>query len=165
MNDNPKPETIALVGEALKIASLLDDRVGQPDKGRILAWSKQLDKYQFERDDLLDGVQAFYETPRERAIGVGDVIHHARIVRRDRLEKEQEAQERKREAESDAKAADDIRIVSATAIMGRVNKTPRLLAAEEGLQTCNGKRECAAALVEYFAAKAEAAKPNHRRAA
>jgi len=158
MNETPpSAETITYVGEALKIASLLDDRVGHPDKGRILAWANQVEKYQFIRGDLLDGVQAFYDTPRERAMGVGDLIHHARLIRRERMEKEESALAAQREAESDAKAADEIQTITAAAIMGRVKETPRLKAARDALQNCEGRKECEPAIREYFAAKAEAA--------
>ena len=159
MNVNASPETIAAVGEALKLASLLDDRVAQPDKARILAWAEKVDKHHFTRDDILDGVQLFYESPRERGMQVGDLIHHARIVKRERIEREDEAERRRREAEHDQKAEDEVRNVMAGAIMGRVKTTPRLRAAEDGLRSCEGKRQSMAAIREFFEAKAEAKKP------
>lgn len=164
-NDMPSPETISMIGECLKLAALLDDKIGQPDKGRILAWSKQIEKFKFIRNDLLDGMQAFYEQPRERAMGVGDLIHHARLIRRERMEEETDELERRRQMKSDEKAAQEFRDVMAGAIMGRVNETPRLRAAKEALQNCYGKQESIAAITEFWAAKADAKKNLNGKAA
>lgn len=159
MNLDATPDTIRAVAEVFKLAAILDDRVAQADRHRIAAWSEQVHRHRLERSDLLDGLQAFYDTPADRPIGVGDLIHHARIVKRARLEKEEDEVREQRRAELDAKAAEgaDLSAVTATAISGRIkNRTERLKRAEEALQNCYGKRECSAAIKEYTAAKAEA---------
>jgi hypothetical protein len=165
MKTDASPETIGIVGEALKLASLLDDRVAQPDKARVLAWAEQLEKYQLLRKDVLDGLQQFYDSPRERAIQVGDLIHHARVQKRLRLEKQEAEDVAQREAASEAKAEDDIKAVTAGFLMGRVKDTPRLRAAREALQNCRGRRECGPAIAEYNAAKAEAVGRKPKKAA
>lgn len=157
MKLNATPETVRATAEALKLASLLDDRVAQPDQARIAAWSEKIEVHRLTRDDLLDGLQNFYDLPQDRPIGIGDLIHHARLVKRARLEKEADEERERRQADNDVKAADEFRAVMADAIMGRVkNRTQRFEAAEEALQNCHGKRECMAALGEFFEAKREA---------
>lgn len=157
MNLNATPQTVRAVTQVLKLAGLLDDRVAQNDKARIAAWSEQCERHRLSEGDMLDGVQAFYDSPSDRAIQVGDLIHHARIAKRDRLDREEESALEARRAITDLKAADEFKALTAEAIIGRTkHKTPRLVAAEDALQNCHGKRECEAAIREYFAAKAEA---------
>jgi hypothetical protein len=144
--------------EVLKLAAILDDRAPRADKARIAAWAEQIHRHTLARTDLLDGLQAFYDSPHDRAIGIGDLIHHARYAKRARLDKEEDAERDRRRAEFDAKADDDIRDITAEAITGRIkNRTPRLEAAEAALQDCHGKRACIDAIREFNAAKAEAA--------
>lgn len=157
-DEPPNSETIHHAGEVFKLAAILDDRVAAPDKARIFAWANQLQRHRFSRDDLLDGLQAFYDSPSERAIQIGDLIHHARIVKRNRIDKEADRDRDERRSDADAKAADDMRALSAAFISGRVNDTPRLKAARNALDDCHGKSEAQAAIREYFAAKLEARK-------
>jgi hypothetical protein len=148
--------------EALKLAAILDDRAPNADKARIAAWAEKFHQHQLHRNDLLDGLQVFYDAPSERAIQIGDLIHHARQVRRDRNERE-EAKERERRGEShDIKAADEMGAVADLVIAspnGPVVKTKRLIAAENRLQTCTNKHEAIEAIREFFAAKTEARQP------
>lgn len=162
---NATPQTIRAVGEAMQLAALLDDRLGHTDDARVAAWAEQIQRHQLERDDLLNGIQAFYDSPSERAIQVGDLIHHARQVRRDRNEREAETERERRAALCDTKAADEVHAIAAGAVMGRVaNKTERLIRAENQLQTCTNKAEAIDAIREYFAAKREAREgPRPRR--
>lgn len=88
MSINASPETVAAVAETLKLAALLDDRITPSDKARIAAWAEQIHRHNLSRDDLLDAVQAFYDQPSAQAIGVGDLIKHARTIRRDRLNRD-----------------------------------------------------------------------------
>lgn len=158
MNLNASPDTVRAVTQVFKLAGILDDRVTHPDKARIAAWSEQVQRHGLAESDLLDGLQAFYDGPSERAIQIGDLIHHARIVRRNRLDKEADRDRDDRRSDADAKAADDMRALSAAFISGRVNDTPRLKAARNALDDCHGKSEAQAAIREYFAAKLEARK-------
>lgn len=145
--------------EVLKLAAILDDRAPAGDKARITAWAEKIHQHRLERNDLLDGLQAFYDSPSERAIQIGDLIHHARIVRRERNEREADAERDRRRTAADVKAEDEICGLAAGVVMGPTPKrTPRLQAAELALQCCNGKRESMAALREYSAAKTEAKK-------
>lgn len=166
MKINASPETVRAVTQVFKLAGILDDRVAQPDKHRVIAWSEQVERHKLTEGDLLDGLQSFYDNPSERAIQVGDLIHHGKIARRNRLAKEEDSVREARRLSQDEKAeSDEVRELSAAFIAGRVDETPRLKAAREALQNCRGRRECGPAIAEYFAAKAEAAKPNHRKKA
>jgi GrpB-like predicted nucleotidyltransferase (UPF0157 family) len=155
MNHPSSPQSITGATEVLELASLLDHRVPTPDKARVLAWARQIDRHiALERDDMLDAVQSFYDRPSGNPVSVGDVIETARRIKRDRLEREADDAREHRQHELDVKAADEI---SAGVIFGPVkNKTPRLVKAENALQCAVDKREAQAAIREYFAAKTEA---------
>ena len=157
MKLNATEGDLRTAAEALKLAAILDDRAPAADKARIAAWAEQLQRNRLQRSDVLDGLQAFYDNPSERAIQIGDLIHHARIVKRRRLDHEaDEAEERRREV-ADAKASDEIHLLTAEALMGpTVKKTPWLVKAENGLQTCHGKAASQAAIAEYLAARRQA---------
>lgn len=88
MNVDASPETIRNTAKALELAQLLDDRVAHVDQARIAAWAVQIEPYRLSVDDLLAGVRAYYADPRDRAIGVGDLIGAARSIRKDRAERE-----------------------------------------------------------------------------
>lgn len=161
MNDEtPSPETIRAVAEALKYAAILDDRVAKADQARVLGWAKQVRRHPgLTRDDLVDGVQRFYDSPSERAIGIGDLLAHSRVCHRDRIEKEDaEIRDIRREAQ-DVKAEEETAELAEAVVLGPVkNKTPRLFEAEHELQRCHGKAEALAAIREYAAAKKAARK-------
>lgn len=153
------PHTIRAVAESLQLAALLDDRLGHTDDARIAAWAEQIHRHQLERGDLLNGVQAFYDTPSERAIQVGDLIHHARRERRDRNDREAETERERRAELLSVKAAEDMHALTAGAVMGPVtNRTDRLIKAENSLQCAVDKHTAQDAIREYFAAKTEAQK-------
>lgn len=157
---NAAPDTIRAVTKVFELAAILDDRCAQPDKARLAAWSEQVHRHRLTESDLLDGLQAFYDTPSERAIQVGDLIHHARHAKTRRLEKESDDAREERQEALDLKAADDIRTVAGGMITGPTkNRTPRLMAAENALQCVVDKATAVAAIREYLAAKAEARKP------
>lgn len=86
MNINATPETLRAVAQVLKMAAILDDRVAQPDKARIVGWAEQVQRHNLTEDDLLDGLQKYYDQA-DRPIGIGDLIIHARATKRDRLER------------------------------------------------------------------------------
>ena len=155
MNIDATEEDLRAVAEVLKLAAILDDRVGHADKARIAAWAEKVHSHKLTRVDLVDGLQAFYDSPSERAIQIGDLIHHARIIRRDRNEREEAAEQAARLKVHDQQAVDGISGVAA--VMGPVkNRTPRLVKAELALQCASGKREVLAAMSEWTAAKLEA---------
>lgn len=161
MKVNATEEELRDIAEVLKFAAILDDNAPHSDSARIAAWGEQIHRYQLIRTDLLDGLQAFYDNPRDRPIAIGDLIHHARIIKRGRLERAAEAQEAARAALGDSKAADDV--FTAASLTARLRKpaksTPRLDAARDALQTCEGKAESRAAIAEYQAALREANRP------
>lgn len=160
MNLNTSAETLRAVAKVFQLAAILDDRVAQPDKARIAAWAEQVDRHGLDQSDLLDGLQAFYDGPSERPIQVGDLIHHARIIRRDRTEREEADQLAQRRADHDTKvAADDARGLAAAVTFGPTLSTPRLEAARDALQCVTDRESALAAMREFSEAKAEARKP------
>lgn len=165
MKFDATPETIRAVAEMFKLAAVLDDRIAQADRARIAAWSTQVQRHHLTEGDLLDGLQTFYDSPHDRAIGIGDLIHHARYARRARLDIEEDEERERRRVEQDTKAADEILAVTAEAIIGRTKDTPRLIAAREALQTCEGKLAAIEAIREFNAAKAEASGKRPKRVA
>lgn len=166
MNINATPETLRAVAQVLKMAAILDDRVAQPDKARIVGWAEQVQRHNLTEDDLLDGLQKYYDQA-DRPIGIGDLIIHARATKRDRLERESREEREARRRELDAKAEDavDVPALVAGFSSGPVTPTERLRRATDGLDAAHDKRTALAALQEYFAAKAEARKPQPRKAA
>lgn len=158
MNLNASPNTVRAITQVFSLASVLDDRVAQPDRHRVAAWAEQVERHKLTENDLLDGVQAYYDRPSERAMQVGDLIHHARIVKRDRLDKEEDAARDERRATHDHKAADELslRLVGGTDLGPTKNRTNRLIKAEIALQCATGKNEAQHAIREFLAAKKEA---------
>lgn len=161
MNIDATETEIRDIAEVLKLAAIIDDRAPRADKARIAGWAEQIHRHKLERTDLLDGLQLYYDSPSERPIQIGDLIHHAKAARRARLERMDDEERRRREDLADEKAADDIRGLSAAFIAGRVDETPRLKAAREALETCQGKTESLAAMREFGAAKLAAKKRRH----
>ncbi|ASR86434.1 hypothetical protein SEA_VENTI_61 [Mycobacterium phage Venti] len=155
---NASIETIEAVTQVLKMAAILDDRVSQGDPARLGAWAEQVERHKLNESDLLDGLQAYYDAPSDRAIGIGDLIHHARQARRQRTQAEGLDGLERRQAELDATKPAPEPVVALPGFVGGqvTNRTPRFEAAEQALQECHGREECRAALVEYFAAKREA---------
>lgn len=157
MNLSATPETIQAIAQVLKMAAILDDRMGQPDKARIMAWGEQVQRHQLTEPDMLDGLQTYYDGPSERPIGVGDLIHHARNARRVRIDREDASEREARQAELDATkpAPEETAAIAAEFVAGPVQRTPRLEAAEAALQSCVDKESARAAIREFVAAKAE----------
>lgn len=161
MKLDASPETIRDTTEALKLAALLDDRVANADPLRIAAWAEQVARNRLTREDLLSGLQDFYDGPSQYPIGIGDLVSHARRHKRDRLEKDTEAEaeaRHRRLADENGwgPAPVDWRFTAETLEKRIKNRTNRLAAAEEGLEVCQGP-ECRLAVIEYLAARAEAA--------
>lgn len=158
MNLNASPDTVRAITKVFQLAAILDDRAAQPDKARVAAWAEQIERHKLTERDLLDGLQAFYDSPSERAIQVGDLIHHARQVRRDRTEREQAAEQAARLEVHDQQAVDEVRGLAAGFTGPTKNRTDRLVKAELALQCATGRREAIEAMREWTAAKAEARK-------
>jgi hypothetical protein len=151
---NASPETVRAITQVFKLAGILDDRCSQPDKARIAAWAEQVERHKLTENDLLDGLQAYYDLPSERAMQIGDLIQHSRKVRRDRNEREAEVERNRRAELLSVKASDEVRSLTAGVVLGPVKKrTKRLAEAERALQCVTNKREAIAAISEYFEAK------------
>ncbi|ATW61092.1 hypothetical protein SEA_SHWETA_60 [Mycobacterium phage Shweta] len=154
---NASPDTVRAIGQVLKLAAILDDRVTQADAARIAAWSEQVERHKLTESDLLDGLQAFYDSPADHAIGIGDLIHHARTAKRVRVDRESAAEREARRERLDLKAApEETAAIAAAVTLGPVEPTDRLEVAKQRLQTCVDRGSAIAAIREYFAAKAEA---------
>lgn len=158
MNIDATEEDLRTAAEALKLAAILDDRAPKADKARIAAWAEKLHAHRLGRTDVLDGLQAFYDHPSERAIAIGDLIAHARAARRDRAEREENTHWQTHYQYRDQQAIDDLRELSADFLTGRVNDTPRLKAARNLVYTCRTRTEAIEAIREFFAAKQQARK-------
>lgn len=155
MNVNATEDDLRAVAEALKLAAILDDRAPRADRARIAAWAERVHANRIERRDLLDGLQAFYDRPQERAIGIGDLLAEAKRIKRDRLDREADELRDARQHAQAHKAADTAGVLAGIPF-GSTTKTPRLLAAEAALQTCTNRAEAMAATREFTAAKREA---------
>lgn len=156
---NATPETIRAVGKAWKLAGLLDDRVTEPAPARVAAWAEQVQRHNLPESDLLDGVQAFYDQPSTHAMQIGDLINHARAIKRNRLDREPDANREARQDAQERKAAETLATIAATARTGPAGppeSTDRLRAARARLQTCRGREESRSAIGEYRAALAAA---------
>lgn len=165
MNPKSTPETVQAVAQVLKMAKILDDRMGQPDKQRLIAWADQVERHKLTEPDLMDGLQAFYDGPSQHAIGIGDLIQHAKTARTIRIGKEDRAVREARQAELDAikPEPEETASIAAAFVPGPVAfKTTRMEAAEQSLQECYGKRESIAALTEFLTAKTEAQKQGRK---
>lgn len=62
-------------------ANLFDPRIRADDAGITAVWAEAMAKHSLDRRRLLEAVTAYYEEPRDRSIGVGDVIRIARDAR------------------------------------------------------------------------------------
>lgn len=157
MKVNATEAELTTVAEVLKLAAILDDRAPAADRARIAAWAEQIHRHRLERSDLLDGLQAFYDGPSERAIGIGDLVHHGRHAKGNRTDKERDEQRDDRQQAFDIKAADDIGAVAAAVLSGPTKvRTKRLEAAERALHCTVDKQTSVDAIREYLAAKREA---------
>lgn len=154
------PQTTRAAAQVLRMAKTLDDRMGQPDKARIAAWADQVQRHKLTEPDLMDGLQAYYDGPSTHAIGIGDLIAHAKTARTNRIAKENRAEREARQTQLDATkpAPDDTQAIATAFVAGPVEKTDRLTAAEDALQTCVDKASAQAAIREFFAAKLDARK-------
>lgn len=163
MNIDATEDDLRNVAEMFRLAALLDDRVGQADKARIAVWAEQIHRHKFTREDILDGLQRFYDDAQSRAIAVGDLIACSKVARRVRVGKEDAAERERRQIEQEAKVAADDWPVPRDPITGpTAHKTDRMRAAEDRLHVCHDQRTAVDAIREYFAAKAEARKGGKR---
>lgn len=62
-------------------ANLFDPRIRADDVGITAAWAEAIAKHNLDRGRLLEAVTDYYSEPRDRSIGVGDVIRIARDAR------------------------------------------------------------------------------------
>lgn len=67
--------------QVLARANLMDPRVRQGDAGMTAVWAQALERHNLDIAYLLNAVTAYYSEPRDRSIGVGDVIRIARDAR------------------------------------------------------------------------------------
>lgn len=83
------PDSLRAASAAWGRARIRDDRFGDPDPGALAAWAESVERYRLTAPDLIAGVDRYYEGTRNAAkIGTGDLIYHAREIRRQRAEAE-----------------------------------------------------------------------------
>lgn len=74
-------------------ARIHDDKLGDPDTARLAVWAESIERWKLDAPDLLLGVDLFYEgNTTGRTIAIGDLLHHAREVRRQRAERDKAAE-------------------------------------------------------------------------
>lgn len=95
------------VGRILaKCAGYRPDRTPQPGELVIMAWAEHFaDWPHLTADDALEAVRIFHRDPQDRMIQPADISRIAREIRRDKSDRETDADRRAREALIDAKAA------------------------------------------------------------
>lgn len=82
-------EAVRTAGNAWSRARIYDDKLGEPDAARIALWAESIAKWELDAPDVLSAVTAYYEGEKfGRTIQIGDLLHHAREIRRDRAERE-----------------------------------------------------------------------------
>lgn len=69
-------------------ARLYDDKLGPADAPRLAAWAESIERWKLDAPDLLQGVIRHYERQGAPTIQIGDLLHEAREVRRQRAEGE-----------------------------------------------------------------------------
>lgn len=69
-------------------ARLYDDKLGPADAPRLAAWAESIERWKLDAPDLLQGVIRHYERQGAPTIQIGDLLHEAREVRRQRAESE-----------------------------------------------------------------------------
>jgi hypothetical protein len=88
---------------ALAKCAAYDPWFPQPNRATVDAWAEQIAEYQLGEADVLDGVKIAY---RDNGSGFRplprDIVQAARSVRRDRTERESDAERRAREDQRDA---------------------------------------------------------------
>lgn len=156
---NATEAELRAVAEVLKLAALLDDRAPGADRARIVAWAEQIHRHRLTREDLLDGLQDFYDSPGDRAIQIGDLIHRARIAKRNRLDKEGDEHRDSRQQLFDMKtAAEPNSVATGFDLSPVVQPTLRLEDAVRRLRSAVDKHSAIEAMREFFSAKQEARK-------
>ena len=85
---NADAESIRTAGDAWGRARIYDDKLGEPDAARIALWAESISRWKLGAPDVLGGVTRYYEKPGVPTIQIGDMLHHAREIRRDRAERE-----------------------------------------------------------------------------
>lgn len=153
-NISASPDTIRAVVEVLEFAALLDDRIASPDKARIAAWAEQVQRLNLNRDDLMDGLQTFYDR-NDAPINIGGLIQHSTAAKRDRLSRETDAERETRQAANDSKTEVIPGLIS-TPIGPVSTETNRLQRARQGLDACYGRDAATLAVREYLTARIEA---------
>ncbi|MBZ4513805.1 hypothetical protein [Mycobacterium avium] len=88
---------------ALAKCAAYDPWFPQPNRATVEAWAEQIAEYQLDEADVLDGVKMAY---RDNGSGFRplprDIVQAARQVRRERAERESDAELRAREDRRDA---------------------------------------------------------------
>lgn len=97
---NDYQQTAAL---ALAKCAAYDPWFPQPNRATMAAWAEQIAEYQLNEADVLEGVRIAY---RDNGSGFRplprDIVQAARQIRRDRTERETDAERRAREDRRDA---------------------------------------------------------------
>lgn len=156
-------ELMALVSAChARTAPRMDDR--EVVLATASVWSELFNEHRFELPDLVAAVKQRARLISE-APEPADIIRVARQIRAERNQREELTELAARQDSWAEKAAEDVPVLTAAVLGGApVKSTPRLDAARDALQTCQGKRESKAAIAEYVAALTDARNPKKRRA-
>lgn len=88
---------------ALAKCAAYDPWFPQPNRATVEAWAEQIAEYRLDEGDVLEGVKLAY---RDNGSGFrplpADIVQKARQIRRDRTERETDAERRAREDRRDA---------------------------------------------------------------
>ena len=89
MTINASDDALRTAAAAWERARLFDDKLGAPDAGRVAVWAESISRWNLEAPDVLQGVTRYYEGERNgRTMQIGDLLFHARELRRERGERE-----------------------------------------------------------------------------
>lgn len=97
-----------------KCSGYRPDKTPQPGELVIMAWHEHFADFpHLTVGDALEAVKKYHRDPQDRMIQPADISRIAREIRRDKSDRETEAQRRAREDAIDAKAEGRLRAIAA----------------------------------------------------
>jgi hypothetical protein len=136
-----------------RTAPRMDDRDAALAIARI--WTDLFDCQGFTVTELIAAVKKRAKVLPD-APEPADILRVARATRADEYERETDEEREARQNELERKIAPDVKAITRKVSYGPARSTPRLTAARDAIDDCEGKRESQSAISEYLKALSEA---------